>query len=102
MAARMRQAQQKRQATQPHGYPNAGSIFKNPPHGYAGKLIETAGLKGLLYGQAHVFERHANFIVNKGGATATDVKQLMERVQRAVWEKYQISLEPEVRLIGEW
>ncbi len=102
MAAKMQQAQQKRQATQPHGYPNAGSIFKNPAQAHAGKLIEAAGLKGLVCGQAQVSERHANFIVNKGGATATDVKQLMDRVQHAVWEKYQISLEPEVRLVGEW
>ncbi len=102
MAAKMQQAQQKRHATQPHGYANAGSIFKNPPHGYAGRLIEATGLKGMVHGHAQVSERHANFIVNKGGATAADVKRLMELVQRAVWEKHQISLEPEVRLIGEW
>lgn len=98
----MQRAQQKRQASQPHGYPNAGSIFKNPPGAYAGRLIEAAGLKGLTRGQAQVSERHANFIVNKGGATATEVKQLMEQVQLAVWEKSQVRLEPEVRLVGEW
>jgi UDP-N-acetylmuramate dehydrogenase len=102
IAARMQAAQQKRQAAQPHGYPNAGSIFKNPPGSYAGKLIETTGLKGVAYGQAQVSERHANFIVNKGGARAADVKQLMEQIQRAVWEHHHVRLEPEVRLVGEW
>ncbi|MBI3245395.1 MAG: UDP-N-acetylmuramate dehydrogenase [Deltaproteobacteria bacterium] len=102
IAAKLTHAQQKRQATQPHGYPNAGSIFKNPPGTYAGKLIEEAGLKGLAYGQAQVSEQHANFIVNKGGARAAEVKQLMEQVQRVVWEKNLVRLEPEVRLVGEW
>lgn len=102
IAAKLRHAQQKRQATQPHGYPNAGSIFKNPPGAYAGKLIEEAGLKGLACGRAQVSEQHANFIVNKGGARAAEVKQLMEQVQRAVWEKNLVRLEPEVRLVGEW
>lgn len=102
ISAVMRCAQQKRQATQPHGYPNAGSIFKNPPGAHAGKLIEAAALKGARCGQAQVSERHANFIVNKGGATASEVKQLMEHVQHVVWEKHHIRLEPEVRLVGEW
>lgn len=102
LAAKMQEAQRKRQATQPHGYPNAGSIFKNPPGAYAGKLIETAGLKGLMCGQAQVSERHANFIVNRGGATAAEVKQLMAQIQQIVWEKTQVRLEPEVRLVGEW
>jgi UDP-N-acetylmuramate dehydrogenase len=102
LAAKIQEAQRKRQATQPHGYPNAGSIFKNPPGAYAGKLIETAGLKGLTCGQAQVSERHANFIVNKGGATAAEVKQLIGRIQQVVWEKNRVCLEPEVRLVGEW
>ncbi|HXG21609.1 MAG TPA: UDP-N-acetylmuramate dehydrogenase [Methylomirabilota bacterium] len=102
ITAKMQQAQQKRQTTQPHGYPNAGSIFKNPPGAYAGKLIETAGLKGMACGQAQVSEQHANFIVNKGGARAADVKQLMEQIERTVWEKHHVRLEPEVRLVGEW
>jgi UDP-N-acetylmuramate dehydrogenase len=98
----MREAQRKRQRTQPHGYPNAGSIFKNPPGAYAGKLIEAAGLKGLSQGQARVSEQHANFIVNSGGARAAEVKALMEHIQQIVWEKNQVWLEPEVRLVGEW
>jgi UDP-N-acetylmuramate dehydrogenase len=98
----MNKAQQKRQKTQPHGYPNAGSIFKNPPGTYAGRLIEAAGLKGQTQGRAQVSEQHANFIVNTGGATATDVRVLMAQIQRTVWEKNNIWLEPEVRLVGEW
>jgi UDP-N-acetylmuramate dehydrogenase len=102
MAAVMERAQRKRHQNQPHGYPNAGSIFKNPPGAYAGRLIEAAGLKGLPQGKACISEHHANFIVNTGGASATDVKCLMEHVQHAVWEKHQVWLEPEVRLVGEW
>ena len=98
----MRKAQQQRQKTQPHGYPNAGSIFKNPPGTYAGRLIEAAGLKGSLEGRAQISEHHANFIVNTGGANAADVKRLIEQVQRTIWEKNSIWLEPEVRLVGEW
>jgi len=102
IAAVMSKAQQKRQKTQPHGYPNAGSIFKNPPGTYAGRLIESAGLKGHSHGRAQISEQHANFIVNTGGATAADVRVLMEQIQRTVWEKNNIWLEPEVRLVGEW
>jgi UDP-N-acetylmuramate dehydrogenase len=100
--AAMLDAQHKRQQTQPHGYPNAGSIFKNPPGAYAGRLIEAAGLKGMSYGRAQVSNQHANFIVNTGGARAADVRGLMEQVQQAVWEKDGVWLEPEVRLVGEW
>lgn len=102
MAAAMEHAQRKRHQNQPHGYPNAGSIFKNPQGTYAGRLIEAAGLKGCTQGKACISEHHANFIVNTGGASATDVKCLMEHVQHVVWEKNQVWLEPEVRLIGEW
>ncbi len=102
MAAAMERAQRKRQQHQPHGYPNAGSIFKNPPGTYAGRLIEAAGLKGRTQGKARISEQHANFIVNTGGASATDVKCLMAQVQHAVWERHQVWLEPEVRLVGAW
>ncbi len=102
LLAAMLEAQRKRQQTQPHGYPNAGSIFKNPPGAYAGRLIETAGLKGLTRGGAQVSERHANFIVNTGTARAAEVRQLMGQIQQTVWEKDQVWLEPEVRLVGEW
>jgi UDP-N-acetylmuramate dehydrogenase len=102
LVAAMSEAQRRRQKTQPHGYPNAGSIFKNPPGAYAGRLIEAAGLKGCHKGQAQISEQHANFIINLGGATASEIKQLMEHVQQVVWEKNRIWLEPEVRLVGEW
>jgi UDP-N-acetylmuramate dehydrogenase len=102
VTAIMSKAQQKRQKTQPHGYPNAGSIFKNPPGTYAGRLIEAAGLKGQIHGRAQISQQHANFIVNTGGATAADVRVLMDQIQRTVWEKNNIWLEPEVRLVGDW
>lgn len=102
IAAAMEQAQRKRQHNQPHGYPNAGSIFKNPSGTYAGRLIEATGLKGRRQGKACISEHHANFIVNTGGASATEVQCLMAQVQHAVWEKHQVWLEPEVRLVGEW
>ncbi len=102
IAAVMSKAQHKRHKTQPHGYPNAGSIFKNPPGTYAGRLIESAGLKGQVQGRAQVSEQHANFIVNTGGASASDVRLLMDQIQRTVWEKNNIWLEPEVRLVGDW
>jgi UDP-N-acetylmuramate dehydrogenase len=102
LMAAVLEAQRKRQQVQPHGYPNAGSIFKNPPGAYAGRLIEATGLKGLIRGGAQVSERHANFIVNTGGASAAEIRQLMEQIQQAVWEKNHIWLEPEVRLVGEW
>ena len=102
IAAAMNKAQQKRHKTQPHGFPNAGSIFKNPPETYAARLIEAAGLKGHTHGRAQVSEQHANFIVNTGGASAADVRVLMDQIQRTVWEKASIWLEPEVRLIGDW
>ncbi|MBI3797513.1 MAG: UDP-N-acetylmuramate dehydrogenase [Deltaproteobacteria bacterium] len=102
LTAAMREAQRKRQQTQPHGYPNAGSIFKNPPGTYAGRLIEAAGLKGLVRGGAQVSEQHANFIVNTGRASAAEVRQLMEQIQQTVWQKNHVWLEPEVRLVGEW
>jgi len=94
--------QDKRRRNQPVGYPNAGSIFKNPPGEYAGRLIEKAGLKGRTEGGAQVSPEHANFIVNLGSATASDVRNLMNLVQQEVWSRCGVWLEPEVRLIGEW
>ncbi len=94
--------QEKRRRNQPAGYPNAGSIFKNPPGEYAGRLIEKAGLKGTTKGGAQVSLEHANFIINLGGATASDVRGLMSVVQEEVWRKCGVWLEPEVRLIGEF
>ena len=100
--ARMADAKRKRDAKQPLGLPNAGSIFKNPPGEYAGRLIEAAGLKGRRVGGAMISEQHANFIVNVGRATAADVKQLMDEVAETVWRARAIRLVPEIKLVGEW
>lgn len=94
--------QAKRRTKQPLGFPNAGSIFKNPAGEFAGRLIEQAGLKGTAVGNAQVSPDHANFIVNLGGARAQDVRDLMSLVQGAVWRRSGVWLEPEVRLIGDW
>jgi UDP-N-acetylmuramate dehydrogenase len=94
--------QAKRRTKQPLGFPNAGSIFKNPAGEFAGRLIEQAGLKGTTIGKAQVSPDHANFIVNLGGARAQDVRDLMSFIQGAVWRRSGVWLEPEVRLIGEW
>jgi UDP-N-acetylmuramate dehydrogenase len=100
--ASMADAKRRRDTKQPLGWPNAGSIFKNPPGEYAGRLIEAAGLKGRRVGDAMVSEQHANFIVNVGSATAADVKRLMEEVADTVWRARAVRLEPEIKLIGEW
>ena len=81
---------------------SAGSVFANPPGSFAGKLIEEAGLKGWKVGGAAISEQHANFIVNPGGATATDVYTLMRQAQTAVFERTGIWLRPEIELFGRW
>lgn len=96
----MRQHLDRRRATQPLQYPNAGSIFKNPPGDYAGRLIEQAGLKGERVGDAQVSEKHANFIVNLGQATAKDVLTLMDRVRSTVKQRFGVRLEAEVKIWG--
>jgi len=89
-----------RKRTQPLQLPNSGSVFRNPPGTAAGRLTEEAGLKGRREGGAQVSEQHANFIVNRGGATARDVTTLMALVQSTVRERTSIELVPEVRLVG--
>jgi UDP-N-acetylmuramate dehydrogenase len=91
----------RRNAAQPLGVPSCGSVFRNPPGDFAGRLIEQAGLKGLAVGGAKVSEKHANFIVNTGKAKAADIEALIERVRAAVAERTGIALELEVRVIGE-
>jgi len=81
--------------------PSAGSTFKRPPGQFAGTLIEQTGLKGLTIGGAQVSPKHAGFIINAGGATANDVLALIKEVQRCVYEKHGVMLQPEVRTIGE-
>ena len=96
--AHMQELAEKRRASQPLELPSAGSAFKRPVGGYAAALIEQAGLKGFQVGGAAVSEKHAGFIVNRGGATAADVLKLIEIVQKCVLENSGIALEPEIRL----
>jgi len=90
----------RRKAGQPQGYPNAGSVFRNPPNDSAGKLIELAGCKGLRVGNAQVSPIHANWIVNLGGATAQDVLDLIEMIREKVEKQFDVSLQLEVRVLG--
>ena len=92
---------QKRIDTQPLSQPNAGSVFRNPPGDFAARLIESCGLKGLRVGNAQVSEKHANFIVNLGGATAADIEAVIEKVEETVEAKTNVRLMREVRIIGE-
>jgi UDP-N-acetylmuramate dehydrogenase len=93
--------QRRRWDKQPLDLPSAGSIFRRPPGHYAGALIEAAGLKGFRIGDAQVSEKHAGFIVNRGRATASDVIALICHIQKSVREHSGVSLETEVRIIGE-
>jgi UDP-N-acetylmuramate dehydrogenase len=92
---------ERRRNTQPLLLPNAGSVFTNPPGNYAARLIEQAGLKGMREGGAQVSEKHANFIVNNGDATAKDVLILMDRIRTVVQERFGVRLEPEVKIWGK-
>ena len=89
----------KRKAKQPLAYPSAGSFFKRPEDYFAGKLIEDAGLKGKSVGGAQVSELHAGFIINRGGASSSDVIDLMHLVQKTVFDRFGVKLTPEVRII---
>ncbi len=100
--ARMEELREKRVSKQPLEYPSAGSTFKRPEGYFAGKLIQDAGLRGLAVGGAQVSEKHCGFVVNKGGATAKDVAELMRLVAEIVEEKFGVRLEPEVKKLGEF
>jgi len=93
---------EQRRTTQPYHLPSCGSVFRNPKPYKAGWLIEQTGLKGYKIGGAQVAERHANFILNCGGATASDIFQLINYVQQQVEQRWAVSLEPEVRILGEF
>ncbi len=96
---RTREVAEKRRGALP-SEPNAGSVFRNPPGDYAGRLIEACGLKGQRQGDAEISPRHANVIVNRGGAGARDVLALMRRMRSAVQEKFGVTLVPEVEMLG--
>ena len=99
--ATIKQLLERRIAAQPLNLPNAGSVFRNPPNDYAARLIEACGLKGRREGGAMISDKHANFIVNTGGARASDIETLIELAHRAVLQKFGIDLEREVRIVGE-
>lgn len=98
----MRELAQKRKEKQPLEFPSAGSTFKRPEGYFAGKLIEDAGLGGFSVGGAQVSDKHKGFVINKGDATAADVKSLIEHVIKTVKEKDGVTLEPEVLFLGEF
>ncbi len=92
---------ERRKTTQPLGLPSCGSVFRNPPGDHAARLIEAAGLKGFRIGGAEVSSKHANFIINSDGATATDIEALIEHVRHTVREEHGVELLHEVRIVGE-
>jgi len=100
--AKAQQLHKRRRESQPIQEASAGSVFKNPPGRSAGQLIEECGLKGVRVGDAEVSRIHANFIVNVGEATASQVVALMGMIQERVYVKFRIKLEPEVRIVGDW
>ncbi|MDD2957698.1 MAG: UDP-N-acetylmuramate dehydrogenase [Lachnospiraceae bacterium] len=100
--ARMEELKVKRITKQPLDLPSAGSTFKRPEGQFAGKLIMDAGLRGFSVGDAQISEKHCGFVVNKGGATASQVRELMRQVSECVEAKFGVKLEPEVKMLGEF
>jgi UDP-N-acetylmuramate dehydrogenase len=100
VAERIKKYLKTRKETQPLEYPSAGSVFKNPPNDYAGRLIEKSGLKGEKIGGAMISKKHANFIVNTGGASAKDILALLCMARDTVKRETGIELEPEIRVVG--
>lgn len=98
---RMAELSFQRKEKQPLNYPSAGSTFKRPEGYFAGKLISDAGLKGFTIGGAQISEKHAGFLINRGGASSTDILNLIEYCQKTVFEKSGVWLETEVKVIGE-
>ncbi|SKB56954.1 UDP-N-acetylmuramate dehydrogenase [Lachnospiraceae bacterium] len=99
---RMNELMEMRRAKQPLNFPSAGSTFKRPEGFFAGKLIMDAGLGGYMIGGARVSEKHCGFVVNAGNATAADILDLIHEVQEKVQERFDVRLEPEVRIVGEF
>ncbi len=98
----MSELNEKRQSKQPVEHPSAGSVFKRPEGYYAGKLIEDAGLKGMTIGDAQISNKHCGFIINKGNATAKDIYNLIIYIQKTIYERFGVKLEPEIKLIGKF
>jgi len=101
IGAKINELNKKRRTTQPLEYPSAGSAFKRPANGYAAAMIDACGLKGFAVGGAQVSEKHAGFVINRGGATAEDMLALLAYVRQTVKEKCDTLLEPEIVIIGE-
>lgn len=91
----------RRQSTQPLGLPSCGSVFRNPPGDHAARLIEAAGLKGCRIGDAEVSDKHANFIINRGDATAENIENLIQHIRHTVHDHFDVELQCEVRIVGE-
>ncbi|MCR4756309.1 MAG: UDP-N-acetylenolpyruvoylglucosamine reductase, partial [Butyrivibrio sp.] len=102
ITAQMKELAEKRRDKQPLEYPSAGSTFKRPEGYFAGKLIEDAGLRGFSVGDAQVSEKHCGFVVNKGSATSSEIYDLIKHVQKTVYDKFNVKLEPEVILLGKF
>jgi UDP-N-acetylmuramate dehydrogenase len=102
VGSKVRELTSRRKDSQPSGFPNSGSMFRNPSGDYAGRLIEAAGLKGKRIGQSQISERHANFFINLGGAKAREVRQLMDLARAEVRRQFGVELVPEVKFLGEW
>ena len=99
--ARMNDVMQRRKDKQPLEWPSAGSTFKRPQNGYAAAMIDQCGLKGRTFGGAQVSEKHAGFVINKSGASCSDVLNLMQVIKNEVFSKTGVELHPEVKIIGE-
>lgn len=102
ISEKMHELNQKRKEKQPLNFPSAGSAFKRPEGYFAAKLIEDAGLKGFKIGGAQISEKHAGFIVNTGGATSNDIKNLIHHTKNVVFKNFGVKLSPEIKLVGEW
>ena len=102
ISAKMMEFNRLRSEKQPLDFPSAGSTFKRPEGYFAGKLIMDSGLRGYTVGGAAVSEKHCGFVINKGGATAKDVLTLIDNVKKIVYDKFNVMLEPEIRIIGEF
>ena len=100
--ARIEELSERRREKQPLEYPSAGSTFKRPEGYFAGKLIEDCGLKGFCVGKAQVSPKHSGFVINTGEATAEDVLGLIRHIQETVYERFGVTMEPEVRIVGDF